>query len=80
MATPENIWSGIRSGLTYEQNALLRAYGAPTYEERERALDQIARDIAARVERLEGRSARHEPDASGLQFGSGRGAPPPPKA
>ena len=49
MAKPETIWSGIRAGLTYEQNALLRAYGASTYEERERALDAIARDITDRV-------------------------------
>lgn len=55
MASPENIWSGIRAGLTYEQNALLRAYGASTFEERERALDQIARDIAHRVEMCEKR-------------------------
>ena len=55
MASRESIWSGVRSGLTYEQNALLRAYGAATYEERERALDQIARDIADRVDALEAR-------------------------
>ena len=51
MVTPESIWGGIRAGLTYEEDALLRAYGAATYEARERALDQIARDIADRVER-----------------------------
>ena len=50
MASSETIWGGIRAGLTYEQNALLRAYGAKTYEERERALDGIATDILARVQ------------------------------
>ena len=45
------VWGAIRAGLTYEQNALLRAYGAETYEKREMQLDRIARDIVARVER-----------------------------
>lgn len=49
MVSRESIWGGIRAGLTYEQNALLRAYGAKTYEERERALDGIAADILERV-------------------------------
>ena len=49
MANKQSIWGGIRAGLTYEQNALLRAYGAATYEDRERALDGIATDILERV-------------------------------
>lgn len=52
MANPGDIWSGIRAGLSYEQNALLRAYGASTHEARERALDRIAQVIADRVTAL----------------------------
>lgn len=55
MASSETIWGGIRAGLTYEQNALLRAYGAKTYEEREQALDRIATDILERVQSSEKR-------------------------
>lgn len=52
MASPEDIWSGIRAGLSCEENALLRAYGASTTEARERALDRIAQVIADRVTAL----------------------------
>jgi len=48
MASRETIWVGIRAGLTYEQNALLRAYGAATYEERARLGWYRHRHIGAR--------------------------------
>ena len=59
MASRESIWGGVRAGLSYEQNALMRAYGAKTYEERERELDQIARNITKRVENLAHKRERY---------------------
>jgi hypothetical protein len=43
--TQQDIKRGILVGLLYEQNALLRAYGSNTFQDRHRALDEIADEI-----------------------------------